>query len=76
MSKITDGFEDRNIVQIFLRYFREETEKPLAHARALEAKLKEREWQYDTDSGVYICSKCGGLKPTHSPNCELAKLLD
>lgn len=47
----------------------------LKHTRALETKLKENEWKYDSELADYWCLECAGMKPNHEPGCEVAKLL-
>jgi len=48
----------------------------LAHARALEALLKEHEWTL-CDNGEWECPECGGRQAGgHELDCQLAKLLE
>lgn len=81
---ITKDFEKRNMVEVFERYTREETEKLLAHTRALEAMLKKHErvkvsidkedvcWDYCPECREYFPNGMG----MHKPDCELANLLE
>jgi hypothetical protein len=80
---ITKGFEDHankagNYKDRAIVYSMVDVDKLLAHARALEAMLMKHEWADKSDDGTRWCPECyGGMTwEGHSPDCQLAKLLD
>lgn len=80
---ITKGFEGkllraRNFVPDAKVFMSTDVKSLLDHARALEAMLKKHEWCIE---GIYtdsVCPECGGGRRLngHSPDCQLAKLLE
>ncbi len=76
---ITKDFEKKK-TRIGDYWVSEEAYKPddvdalLAHARALEAMLKELEWSGLPNYWGLICPICKGTK--HTRDCALAKLLE
>jgi len=53
------------------------TDKLLAHARALEEKLKCLEWLGDDEGNMGTCPICGTAEfQGHSPDCQLNRLLE
>ena len=60
-----------------LYYKRADFLRLLEHTRKLEAMLKKHEWEL-SESGLDFCMECGGGRTMsgHSPDCELARLIE
>lgn len=71
---ITKNFEQRHFRGEYIGYHERDVEALLAHARALEAMLKELEWSALPNYWGLICPICKGTK--HTPDCALNKLLE
>jgi len=77
---VTKEFEDHankagNFLSRAVVYSMVDVDRLLAHTRALESMLKKHEWA--SGDGGCECPECGELKQyDHSPDCQLAKLLE
>lgn len=69
MSKVTDDFG-------YDGYDEDDVNELLTHARALEAMLTKHEWILDDHMGNGYCPECGSKMNGHSPDCELARLIE
>ncbi len=64
----------------------QDVDQLLAHTRNLEAMLRKHEWaRYDSEWGLSHCPECSGDRDDtgwitdkigHSPDCELARLIE
>jgi hypothetical protein len=68
--RIKRSFEDNDQEWVDSESFQE----LLTHARSLEAMMRKHEWQL---AGYSVCLECDELESSgHSPDCELARLLE